>query len=590
MYRTGNPCSEYSYELIRKDGAKRYIEASASLIKDPSDKPIGFRGIARDVTERKQMEEALREREERYSTLLETMEEGYYEVDLAGSLTFINDSFSKMHARENMLGMNNREYMSKETGRRVYKIFNEVYKTSQPVRLVEWEIIKGDGEKAVVEASVYLIRNAQGERIGFRGIERDITERKRTEELLRQSEEKYRTILESIEDGYYEEDLVGNFVFFNEAMCRIYGYPKEELLGLNYKQYTDEGTAKKLFQVFNEMYRTGNPCNEYSYELIRKDGVKRYIEASASLKREPSGKPIGFRGVVRDVTERKQAEEALRRSEERYRTILETMQEAYYELDLAGHFTFVNDGLCKHLGYTKEELIGTKSNQYQDEANRKKTYQAFNEIYRTGEPVKALGSEYIRKDGTKGTYEMSASLIRDAQGKPIGFRGVTRDITERKRAEEALRQSEEKYRTIIENIQDGYFENDLAGNFTFANDVICRHLGYTREELIGMNYRQYSDEENGRRLFQNYSGLYRTGQPIKPFEAGYVRKDGGKLVAEISVSLIRDSGGKPIGFRGYLARHHRAQAGGRREIVSSRAASAVAENGSHWPAGRGCGS
>jgi two-component system cell cycle sensor histidine kinase/response regulator CckA len=251
-----------------------------------------------------------------------------------------------------------------------------------------------------------------------------------------------------------------------------------------------------------------------------------------------------------EIIERKQTEENLQKSEEKYRTILETMQEAYYELDLAGHFTFVNDALCKHLGYTKEELIGTKSNQYQDEANGKKTYQAFNEIYRTGEPVEALGSEYIRKDGTKGTYEMSASLIRDAQGKPIGFRGVTRDITERKRAEEALRQSEGKYRTIIENIQDGYFENDLAGNFTFANDVICRHLGYTREELIGMNYRQYTDEENGRRLFQNYSGLYRTGQPIKPFEAGYVRKDGGKLVAEISVSLIRDSGGKPIAFRG----------------------------------------
>jgi PAS domain S-box-containing protein len=183
----------------------------------------------------------------------------------------------------------------------------------------------------------------------------------------------------------------------------------------------------------------------------------------------------------------------------------------HYELDLAV-ITFVNDALCKHLGYTKEELIGTKSNHYQDDANGKKTYQAFNEIYRTGEPVKALGSEYIRKDGTKGTYEMSASLIRDAQGKPIGFRGVTRDITERKRAEEALRQSEEKYRTIIENIQDGYFENDLAGNFTFTNDVICRHLDIPRE-IDRMNYRQDTDE-NGRRLFQTIADSTEQGNRL----------------------------------------------------------------------------
>ena len=124
------------------------------------------------------------------------------------------------------------------------------------------------------------------------------------------------------------------------------------------------------------------------------------------------------------------------------------------------------------------------------------------------------------------------------------------EIIERKRTEESLRKSEEKYRNILESIQDGYFENDLAGNFTFVNDVICRHLRYTKDELIGMNYRKYTDEENAKILYQHYIGLYRTGQPIKPFEAGYVAKDGIKLIAEISVSLMRDSEGKPIGFRG----------------------------------------
>ncbi len=679
IYRTGQPCITLDYEITRKDGSKAVTELSASLMRDSEGKPVGFRGISRHITERKKMEEALREREEQYRVLLETMEEGYYEVDLAGNLTFVNDSFCRIHTfpKEKMLGMNNREYMSKETARRVYEIFNGVYKTGKPVRLVEWEITKGNGEKAFVEASVYLIRNSRGEPIGFRGIERDITDRKQAEETLRRSEERYRNILESIqegyseidlrgnftfvnnvtsshlgytkeeligmnyrqytsdenarkikkiytevyktgepidltdhelvgkdgttatyelsvslirnaegnpigfrqtsrditqrkksedalrhseekyrnileriEEGYYEEDLAGNFTFFNDSMCRIYGYPSEELLGLNYKRYTDKETAKKLFQIFNEIYRTGNPCSGYDYELIRKDGTKRFIEASASLIKDSARKPVGFRGIVRDVTERKKAEDALRQSEERYRTILETMQEAYYELDLPGHFTFVNNALCRHLGYTKKELIGTKSNRYQDETNAKQTYQAFNEIYRTGEPVKALESEYIRKDGTKGTYEMSASLIRDAQGKPIGFRGVSRDVTERKQAEQALRRSEQRYRNILESIQDGYFENDLAGDITFINDIACKHLGYSREELIGLNYRKYTDEENARKLYQNYNAVYRTGQPIKPFEVEYIKKDGTRLVDEISVSLMKDLEGKTIGFRG----------------------------------------
>ena len=236
-------------ELIRKDGTKSFDEISVSLIRDSEGKPIGFRGISRDVTERKQMEEALREREERYRTLLETMEEGYYEVDLEGRFTFFNDALREMHglSRDEMLGMSNRKYMDEETAKKVYRIFNQVYKTGQACKIFEWEIIRKDGKKAVLESPVYLIKNARGEPVGFRGITHDITERKRAEEALRQSEEKYRTILESIEDGYYEVDLAGNFTFFNDSMCRILGYPKEELMGMNNRQYADKEVCKESF-------------------------------------------------------------------------------------------------------------------------------------------------------------------------------------------------------------------------------------------------------------------------------------------------------------------------------------------------------
>jgi PAS domain S-box-containing protein len=158
----------------------------------------------------------------------------------------------------------------------------------------------------------------------------EIQERKQVEEALRESEERYRTILENIEDGYYEVDLAGNLTFFNDSMCRMWGYPEEELMGMNDRQYTDQENAKKLFQAFNKVYRTGEPRRECDWEIIRKDGTKRCIEASVSLQKDSSGKPIGFRGIIRDITERKRAEESLKeKTEELARSNRDLEQFAY---------------------------------------------------------------------------------------------------------------------------------------------------------------------------------------------------------------------------------------------------------------------
>ncbi len=281
-------------------------------------------------------------------------------------------------------------------------------------------------------------------RQAYEQLNMEMQERKQAEEALRRNEEKYRTILEDIEEGYFEVDLAGNLTFINDAGCRHLGYTREELIGMNNRQYVDEKNAKKVFEAFNQIYRTGEPGRVFDYELIRKDGTKRQVEVSASLRKDSSAKPIGFRGVTRDITERKQAEEALRQSEERYRTILENMQEVYYEIDLAGNFIFLNEAFYEHLGYTKEEMIGKKSLQYQDETTARELQQAYNRLYRTGEPIRAVEAQWISKDGAKRTREMSASLIRDSEGKPIGFRGISRDITERKRAEEALKRNQEE--------------------------------------------------------------------------------------------------------------------------------------------------
>lgn len=131
---------------------------------------------------------------------------------------------------------------------------------------------------------------------------------KQAEKKLRQSEEKYRTILEDIQEGYFEVDAAGNFTFFNNSTCHLLGYAPEELEGINYRQYTDQDNAKKLFQVFHNVFNTELPAEGFDWQIIRKDGNKRYVEASISLQKNPQDKKNVFRGLVRDVTERKLAE------------------------------------------------------------------------------------------------------------------------------------------------------------------------------------------------------------------------------------------------------------------------------------------
>ena len=139
-----------------------------------------------------------------------------------------------------------------------------------------------------------------------------IAEQKRAEEALRQSEEKHRAIIHYIEDGYYEVDLAGNFCFCNNSLCKQLGYSKEELMGMNNRQYMDKDTAQEVFQAFNHVYATGEPYGAHDWRVIRKDGEKRIHEGSVSLIRNDKGEPIGFRGITRDITERKKAEESIR--------------------------------------------------------------------------------------------------------------------------------------------------------------------------------------------------------------------------------------------------------------------------------------
>jgi len=392
-------------------------------------------------------------------------------------------------------------------------------------------------------AEDYLVKGQMDSNLLVRAI-RYAIERKRVEEALRDSEERYRTILEDIDDGYYEVNLAGKYTFFNDSMCRIYGYPREEFMGINYRQYTDPETGKQVFQAYNRVYRTGEPGRGFDHEIIRKDGTRGHIEASISLLKDSSGKPIGFRGIVRDVTERNRAEEVLKQSEKELRVIFESMQAGVMIIDPETHrIVDLNPSALKLIGTSKEKIIGAICHEYICPAEKGKC-----PITDLNQNIENAERVLITANGE------SRQIIKTVVPILLGGRRYLLesfvDITERKRTEELLRQSEEKYRTIIENMQDGYYEVDLAGDFTFFNDTICKHLGYTVEELRGMNYRQYMDEDMAIRIRELYGRLYQTKEPIKSLDFEAVRKDGSRRTFDVSVSLVSDSEGKPVGFRG----------------------------------------
>ncbi|MBN1473854.1 MAG: PAS domain S-box protein [Syntrophaceae bacterium] len=561
LYKTGKPIESLDLESFTKDGRKVIYETSVSLIKDDKGKLVGFRGISRDVTARKQMEEELRKSEEKYRTILESIDDGYYETDLEGNYTFFNDAEAKNlgYSREEMQGMNSRKYQDEETYKRTFKAFTDLYRTGEPIKALGMEAIRKNGTKVFNEISASLIRDKQGKPIGFRGITRNVTERKRAEEALRQSEQKYRSLTESMTDIVWIAGLDLRTTYVTPSIQRVLGFTQEERIKQSLDQQLTPDSLTLVFDVLNreltlEKKGGADPSRRVNLELefYHKDSSTRWLYVTISGIRDDEGVLTSIYGVARDVTERKKMERALHESEERYRTILEEIEEGYFELDLAGNATFFNDSICRIFGYPREELQGLNYRQYTDEENSQKCFNIYNGIYKTGNPSTIQEYEIIRKDKTKRYLETAASLRKDFSGKIIGFRGVSRDITERKKIEEELKKSEEKYRTILEKMDEGYFEMDLGGHIKFFNQPLCSLLGYTGEELQGMSYKKYYDKETQQKIFKVYNHTYQTGEPGKLYGYEIIRKDGSRRFLESSVLLKTDSAGNPIGFRGLL--------------------------------------
>jgi PAS domain S-box-containing protein len=538
------------FRVVHNDGHSIWIYSSPTPVFYKSEL-VGGNAIIYEITERKRVEEELKEREARYSYLFEHSQVANALVGLDGTIIDVNDSAAQLYGydKSEIIGRNLLEFFPGESGDKAAEAFAAGLKGDYNAP-TEYSVFTKSGPRTFLFPGGYHVLLEGGKQVGFLISAVDITGRNEALEILKQSEEKYRTILEETQDGYFEVDLAGNFTFVNDALCRQFSYSKEELIGMNNRNVTAFSDIENVYKAFNQVYRTGEPIRDFTLTTVRKDGTNGLGEISVFPIRNDKGDIVGFRGIGRDVAGRLQMIEDLRRSEERYRTVLDEMEEAYYEIDLAGNLTFFNDALIRKAGISREELIGLGFKDYLPAKDVGRVFKAFNQVYKTGKPIKGIPLQVIRKDGNIISSEDSIVPLKNKAGEVIGFRGVSHDVTERLQMMEALRRSEERYRTMLDEMEEAYYEVDIQGNFTFFSDALCRQLGYSREEIMGMSYKVYIPPENSKKVFEVYNKVYQTGEPYKSFASSQIKKDGTRVYTEDSIFAMRDEEGKIIGFRG----------------------------------------
>ncbi|MBF0121301.1 MAG: PAS domain S-box protein [Desulfobacterales bacterium] len=251
----------------------------------------------------KEIEKAFKEYELKYNALMEAIEDGIYVSSPDYLINYMNPAMRKKTA-DNAIGKVCYSTLYGREEKCPWCISGEISKREAEISNPK------DGKHYHIMQFMVPSDNS----ISRFTIVKDITEQKNIEERLHESETRYRTVLENIEDGFYEVDLSGNFTFVNDSMTKCLGYTREELIGMNYKQYTNKDNADKVYHAYNNVYLTGKATEVFEWEIITKKDEKRYLAGSVSLVKNQKGHSVGFRGIIRDITDRKNVEEGLKKA------------------------------------------------------------------------------------------------------------------------------------------------------------------------------------------------------------------------------------------------------------------------------------
>ena len=480
-----------------------------------------------DITQRKQAEQALTESEEKYRTVLEEMEDSYFEVGLRGHITFANESTCRnlQLSREELMGASYKTFSAEKSIDDVYKAFNKAYRTGKPVKSFSWEIVRGDGSTGFAETTVLPLHNQDGQIIGFRGIGRDITERKQVEDALRASQEKFRSLVETTNDFVWEMDRHGVYIYCSPQMEKLWGFKPEEMLGKTPFDLLPPEDREQAIKGFSALSESASPFVNMEIPSFDSTGRIRFLEISGVPFFDDAGKTGGYRGITRDITERKRTEEALRQSEDKYRQLFELGSDALFLIETeTGRILDLNAAAMQTYGYSREEALQMNNADFSAEPDktRQATAQAHEDI-----PLRY----HKKKDGSIFPTDISVAYFTQS-GKEVCVAAI-RDITERKRAEEALTDEATKRRILIEQSRDGIVVLDENGKVYEVNQRFAEILGYSLEEAHQLYVWDWDTQWTREQLLEMVRSVDATGDH---FDTQHRRKDGTSCDVEISTN------------------------------------------------------
>lgn len=540
------------YLFERKDGSLVWLADHSVPLYSESGKAIGSLGILMDITERKQAEQALRESEERFRSLFENMGEGValHELVLDEAGQPINYRIVECNPTyERLLGIRREDAVG--------LLATEAYGVQDAPYLKEYSQVALAGIPASLETffapmdKYFDISIAPWERNGFATIFNDISERKRAEQALLRSQHNLAEAQQIAHIGSHEYDALKDELYFSDEVFRIFGFSRDDYEDAEEAifRHIHPEDLERVERTIDEAIARREPV-EFEFRIIRPDGEVRTLSERFQAFFDEEGKRIRNIGTVQDITERKQAEQSLAESEIKFRWLYEYAPVAYHLLTPDGLITDVNRRWCELLGYPREEVLGKAIFDFIVEEERAAAQASF-ERKKQSRQFFVEGSErnFRTRDGAVRTFKTYDFFTLDDGQEVAAVQTTIEDITERKQAEGALRESEERYRSVYENSTIGIYRTTRDGRILLANPAIVRMLGYQDfEELAQRNLEQEGYGLGFSRV--DFCELVESQGEVRGLETVWVKSDGSIIYVRESARVVYSEDGKPLYYEG----------------------------------------
>ena len=488
--------------------------------------------------------------EENYRRIIEKIQDVYYRADLEGNLIMASPSIEKTlgYSPESIIGSNIAEVFYKNPDKR-QELMDQLEKEDE-VQNYEVILIHKDGTPIPILSSSHFIYDKKGDRIGIEGTFTDITERKKAEEALRESEEKFRSVVENAPIGIFIVNDRFQFIYANEMFGSILGYSQEEIPGKDFRDHLDEESKQIVTDRYIKRQNGEKITPKYEIRAIHKSGKTILLEIRVSVITTKDGQRRTI-GQVLDITEQRknqiqlrENEEKLKASEEKFRTLTNQLPVGVYRTTQEGTFIYFNSQLTSMLGYDNNELYDISvPDLYVDKNDRD---WGIEYLKKNPEGVQQREIKLMTKQGSIIIVNDTINVTMDQQGNIKYFDGVLEDITDRKKTETALRESEEKFRKLAHTTSTAIllYQDE---KWIYANPAAERISGYTEKELKQMKYWEFVAPEH-QEIIKTRGKERQSGKKVPSgYEFKIITKKGEAKWVYLEGSLM-EYHGKPAGL------------------------------------------